>query len=47
LVDCERLSRLQAALQETIEVLEETRSSFKSKKLEVHRKKLIDILAGV
>jgi hypothetical protein len=47
LVDCARLSRLQAALQETIEVLEETRSSFKSKKLEVHRKKLIDILAGV
>ena len=47
LVECERLSRLQAALQETIEVLEETRSSFKSKKLEMHRKKLIDILAGV
>jgi hypothetical protein len=47
LVECTRLSRLQAALQETIEVLEETRSSFKSKKLEVHRKKLIDILAGV
>lgn len=47
LVECARLSRLQAALQETIEVLEETRSSFKSKKLEVHRKKLIDILAGV
>ena len=46
LVECARLSRLQAALQETIEVLEETRSSFKSKKLEVHRKKLIDILAG-
>jgi hypothetical protein len=47
LVDCERLSRLQEAVQETIEVLEETRSSFKSKKLEVHRKMLIDILAGV
>lgn len=46
LVECARLSRLQAALQETIEVLEETRSSFKSKKLEVQRKKLIDILAG-
>lgn len=47
LVDCARLSRLQVVLQETIEVLEETRSSFKSKKLEVLRKKLIDILAGV
>jgi len=46
LVDCKRLSRLQAAVQETIEVLDETRSSFKSKRLEVMRKKLIDILAG-
>jgi hypothetical protein len=46
LVDCERLSRLQAAVQETIGVLEETRSSFKSKRLEALRKKLIDILAG-
>ena len=47
MVDCERLSRLQAVLQETIGVLEETRSSFKSKRLEVMRKKLIEILAGV
>ncbi len=47
LVDCARLSRLQAALRETIEVLDETRSSFKSKRLEVIRKRLIDILAGV
>jgi hypothetical protein len=46
LVDCARLSRLQAALQETIEVLDETRSSFKSKRLEVMRRKLIGILAG-
>jgi hypothetical protein len=46
LVDCPRLSRLQAALRETIEVFEETRSSFKSKRLEVMRKRLIDILAG-
>jgi len=46
LVDCERLSKLQAAVQETIEVLDETRSSFKSKRLEVMRKRLIDILAG-
>ncbi len=46
LVNCTRLSRLQEALRETIEVLEETRSSFKSKRLEVMRRKLIDILAG-
>lgn len=46
LVDCPRLSRLQGALRETIEIFEETRSSFKSKKLEVMRKRLIDILAG-
>lgn len=46
LVDCNRLSRLRAAVQETIEVLDETRSSFKSKRLEVMRKRLIDILAG-
>ena len=46
LVDCPRLSRLQAALRETIEVFEETRSSFKSKRLEVMRRKLIGILAG-
>lgn len=45
LVDCKRLSTLQAAILETIEVLDETRSSFKSKRLEVMRKKLIDILA--
>ncbi|HEX9113202.1 MAG TPA: hypothetical protein VF888_02560 [Nitrospirota bacterium] len=46
LVDCPRLSKLQGALRETIEIFEETRSSFKSKKLEVMRKRLIDILAG-
>ena len=46
LVDCSRLTRLQVALRDTVEVLEETRSSFKSKKLEVMRRKLIDILAG-
>jgi hypothetical protein len=40
------LTRLQVALRDTVEVLEETRSSFKSKKLEVMRRKLIDILAG-
>jgi hypothetical protein len=37
---------LQEALRETIEVLEETKSSFKSKRLEVMRRKLVDILAG-
>jgi len=46
LVDCTRLSRLQEALRETIEVLEETKSSFKSKRLEVMRRKLVEILAG-
>lgn len=45
LVDCERLSRLRAAVRETIEVLEETRGSFRSKRLEVMRKKLIAILS--
>lgn len=46
LVDCTRLARLTEVLQETIAVLEETRSAFKSKRLEVMRKKLIDVLAG-
>lgn len=46
LVDCARLTRLTDALQETIAVLEETRSAFKSKRLEVMRKKLTDVLAG-
>ena len=44
LVDCPRLQRLRAALRETITVLEETKGSFKSKRLEVMRKKLTDIL---
>lgn len=47
LVDCERLSRLRAAVRDAIDVLDETRSSFKSKRLEVMRKKLIDILEEV
>lgn len=47
LVRCDRLSRMRAALRETIDVLEETRSAFKSKRLEVLRRKLIGILAGV
>jgi hypothetical protein len=46
IVDCPRLKKLRDVLGETIHVLEETRSSFKSKRLEVMRKKLRDILAG-
>ena len=34
------------AILDTIEVLESTRKAFKSKQLEVHRKKLIEILAN-
>ena len=45
-VECPRLERLRAALGETAEVLEQTRTSFKSKRLEVMRKKLTDLLAG-
>ena len=37
-------SRLKEAIQEAIEVLEESRRSFKSKRLEVLRKKLIQVL---
>lgn len=44
LVDCSRIDRLRSAIRETIGVLEETRSAFKSKRLEVMRKKLIEIL---
>jgi len=46
LVDCARIERLRSAIRETVDVLEETRSAFKSKRLEVMRKRLIDILAG-
>ncbi|MDA8121527.1 MAG: hypothetical protein M0Z38_03040 [Deltaproteobacteria bacterium] len=45
LVNCSRIERLRFAIQETIGVLEETRNAFKSKRLEVMRKKLIEILA--
>jgi hypothetical protein len=44
LVDCPRLKRLRAALRETIAVLEQTRGAFKSKRLEVMRRKLTDLL---
>ena len=45
LVDCSRIEKLRSAIRETIGVLEETRNAFKSKRLEVMRKKLIEILA--
>jgi hypothetical protein len=45
LVDCPRIVALRSALRETIGVLEESRNAFKSKRLEVMRKKLIEILA--
>lgn len=45
LIDCPRLARLTTAVQETIDVLEETRSAFKSKRLEAVRKRLINVLA--
>lgn len=45
LVDCSRIDTLRSAIRETVAVLEETRSAFKSKRLEVTRKRLIEILA--
>jgi len=42
--DPRRESRLKGAIRDTIEVLEETRKAFKSKRLEVLRKKLTDVL---
>jgi hypothetical protein len=36
--------RLKKAIEETIEILEETRKAFKSKRLEVLRKKLTSVL---
>lgn len=44
LANCARVERLRSAIRETIVALEETRSAFKSKRLEVMRKKLIGIL---
>lgn len=43
--DCRRVAAMRAAIRETIEVLEQTRSAFKSKRLEVMRRKLIDVLS--
>jgi len=44
LVDCPHKRLLRQALTETIEVLEETKKAFKSKQLEVLRKKLMGVL---
>jgi hypothetical protein len=44
LPDHHRELRLKKTIKETIEVLEETRKAFKSKRLEVLRKKLTDVL---
>ncbi|OGV70592.1 MAG: hypothetical protein A3K19_06560 [Lentisphaerae bacterium RIFOXYB12_FULL_65_16] len=44
-LDCPHRRRLRETLVEAIAVLEETRRAFKSKQLEVLRKKLIGVLA--
>ncbi|MEW6163264.1 MAG: hypothetical protein AB1606_08160 [Nitrospirota bacterium] len=43
--DCPHKKRLREVLTETIEVLEDTRKAFKSNRLEVLRKRLMQILA--
>lgn len=45
LVVCPKLSKIEDALKEAIEVLDETRSAFKSRRLEVLRKKLTEVLS--
>ena len=45
LVDCPHRRRLRETLREAITILEESRKAFKSKQLEVLRKKLIGVLA--
>jgi hypothetical protein len=44
LVDCRHRRLLRQVLTETIEVLEETKKAFKSKRLEGLRKRLMDVL---
>jgi hypothetical protein len=44
LLDCPHKRLLRQVLTETIGVLEETKKAFKSKRLEVLRKKLMDVL---
>lgn len=45
LLNCTCRQTLRQTLSETISVLESTRSSFKSKELEILRKKLVGVLA--
>jgi hypothetical protein len=45
LVDCPHRRTLRRVVAETVAVLEETRKSFKSKRLEALRKELIGVLA--
>ncbi len=45
LVDCSPRRNYRAALTEAVQVLEETRRSFKSRQLEALRKKLLAVLA--
>ncbi|MFH1336151.1 MAG: hypothetical protein ABII96_06505 [Candidatus Zixiibacteriota bacterium] len=44
-LDCPYKKKLREVLTETIEELEETRKAFKSKRLEVIRKRLMQVLA--
>ncbi len=44
IIDFDDNSRLRQALYETIETLEETKKAFKSKRLEILRKRLIKVL---
>ena len=44
LLDCPHRRKLVGTLVETIRVLEETRRAFKSRRLEVLRKRLMDVL---
>jgi len=44
LMDCPHRRRLRQVLAETIEVLEETKKAFKSKRLESLRKRLTEVL---
>ena len=43
--DCPHKKKMKAVLTETVAVLEQTKTAFKSKKLEVLRKRLMQVLA--
>lgn len=47
LINCPHKQQLKETLKEVIEVLEESRKAFKSKQLEILRKKLIGVLAEI